>query len=50
MEFDYLVENFQRHEKNEDSDENDSTSSEIGECNKFDRLIIMDNVPELADK
>ena len=48
-EFDYLVENFQRHRKNEDSDKDDNNSSVIVENNKFDRLIVMDDVSELAD-
>ena len=47
-EFDYLVENFQRHKKNEGNDEGDNNL--IGECNKFDRLIVMDDISGLADK
>ena len=36
--------------KNEDSDENENGSSVIGECNKFERLIVMDDVSRLVDK
>lgn len=40
-EFDYLIENFQRNKKTDGYDKDDNV---IGESNKFDRLIVMDNV------
>ena len=40
-EFDYLIENFQRNKKTDGYDKDDNV---ISESNKFDRLIVMDNV------
>ena len=47
FEFDYLIENFQRNKKTEGNDENNDNVT--GESNKFDRLIVMDEVSGLAD-
>ena len=46
-EFDYLIENFQRIKTTNNYDEDDNI---IGESNKFDRRIVMDDVSGLADK
>ena len=47
MEFDYLIENFQKNQKTDNYDDNDNA---IAEGNKYDRLIVMDDVSAIADK